>query len=140
VIPDPIDIGSPWKVLPAGIHDASLEEVRMRYATNENRRRLFDGLTRAVAVLRAAGCKAIYLDGSFVGDNSRPGDFDVCWVPVGVDSTKLDPVLLDFSKKRQAQKAKYHGEFFPTTLQSDFLSYFQKDKDTGKPKGIIRLH
>ena len=86
MIPDLVDIGGPWKVLPPGVHDASLEEVRVRYATNERRQMLYEGFKRGFLVLTAAGCTGVLLDGSFVGEKEDPGDFDACWVPAGVDS------------------------------------------------------
>ncbi|MCZ7665176.1 MAG: hypothetical protein M5U22_20615 [Thermoleophilia bacterium] len=73
-----------------------------------------------------------------------PGDFDACWDPGGVDLTLLDPVLLDYSHMRRAQKQKYHGEFFPSVLLADgthtFLEYFQVEKNTGLSKGLIVIH
>jgi hypothetical protein len=61
-----------------------------------------------------------------------------------VNSKKLDPILLNFSNKRKAQKKKYGGEFFPSTFQAApgefFPTYFQMDEHTGKAKGIIRVH
>jgi hypothetical protein len=121
-----------------------LDEVEAIYATNDHRRRLFEGFKRGFASLQHAGCQTIFLDGSFTGENPNPEDFDACWVPMGVDPRKLDPVLLDFSKKREAQKRKYGGEFFPSTAYAQagmfFFNYFQRDKYTGKPKGIIRVH
>lgn len=52
--------------------------------------------------------------------------------------------LLDFTDRRATQKAKYGGELFPADLSADpagtrFLDYFQQDKTTGKPKGIVAL-
>ena len=144
MIPDLIDVGGPWKALPPGVHDASLNDMKNRYATNEHRERLFAGFERAVLNLIEAGCMAIYLNGSFVTENPHPGDFDCCWDPTGVDVDKLDPILLDFSNRRRAQKDKYGGEFFPSSFQAVagefFLSYFQKDKHTGQAKGIVRVH
>ena len=62
VLPDLVDIGGPWKVLPPGVHDASLEEVRLRYATNERRQMLFEGFKRGFLVLTAAGCTVVVAD------------------------------------------------------------------------------
>jgi hypothetical protein len=144
VIPELIDVGGPWKLLPSGIHHASLEEVKIQYATNQHRKELFEGFAQGFGNLRSAGSKGIFLNGGFVGDNPKPSDFDCCWDPTGVEVKKLDPVLLDFSNKREAQKKKYGGEFFPSTFQAVpgefFLGYFQKDKHTGEAKGIIRVH
>lgn len=94
--------------------------------------------------LRSAGCSAVYIDGSFVTSNSEPADFDVCWDETGVNLFKLDPVLLTYEEGRAAQKAKYGGEFFPASViagqsQGVFLEFFQTDKDTGAPKGIVAL-
>ena len=60
-----------------------------------------------------------------------------------MDAAKLDPVLLDFTNRRAAQKRKYHGEMFISSLPADggltFLDFFQRDKATGNPKGIIAI-
>lgn len=144
MIPALIDIGGDWNVLPPGIHNATLENIEKKFASNNHRKLLFDGLKKAVKALSLAGCKTIYLDGSFVTAKTNPGDWDMCWSPVGVDVNKLDPILLDFTDKRKNQKTKFMGECFPSSIGADakgttFLNYFQKDRITGKAKGIIRL-
>lgn len=145
MIPSLVDLGppSPWRVLPPGIHDATFDEIRARFATTPHRVALFDGLVRAADTLAKAGCTVLFVDGSFVTDKPHPGDYDACWDIAGVDPVKLDPVLLDFSGKREAQKAKYLGElFFAQVLRPgefDFLSFFQIEKFSGNPKGILRV-
>lgn len=141
VIPDFVDIGGLWKVLPPGVHDTTLEEVESRFSTSERRKRLYSGFREGVMALCKAGCRKIFLDGSFVTEKTNPGDFDVCWDPVGVDTAKLDPVFLDFSEGRKKQKEMFKGEFFPAHLYADgkhpFLDFFQIDKYTSLAKGII---
>lgn len=143
MIPKAVAISSVWDVLPPGIHDATMEEIEQRFATSDVRRILFEGFKNGVKSLHRAGCATIYLDGSFVSEKTQPGDFDACWDPAGVDHTKLDPVLLDFSQKRKMQKIKYGGEFFPSSARADgtqtFVEFFQIDKYSGNPKGIIRI-
>ena len=134
--------GSPWTVLPPGIHTATLQEVSDNFATNVWRRKLFDGLLLAAGKLRLAGSPAIHLDGSYVTGKPMPGDFDACWDPTGVDPTKLDPVFLDFSQSRAAQKSLFKGEFFPSSMMcvdvgQSFINFFQLDRFTGKRKGIV---
>ena len=58
------------------------------------------GLRAAMVSLKDAGCKTVYVDGSFVTGKERPGDFDACWEEEGVDPTILDPVLLTFDAGR----------------------------------------
>jgi len=143
MIPDFVAIGGPWKVLPPGVHYATLKEVKDHFATNDKREQLFLGFARAVKFLRQAGCQKIFLDGSFITEKTIPGDYDVCWDPTGVDDKKIHPVFLDFSDKRKNQKRMFYGEFFPSTVLADgkniFLDYFQVDKYTGEAKGIICL-
>lgn len=116
------------------------------FGTNRLREKLLDGLYRAAQALKTAGCQTLYVDGSFVTIKDLPDDFDGCWDPVGVIAAKLDPVLLDFSNGRLAQKVKYNGELFISSLRAElqpphrtFLDFFQCDKQTGMPKGIIAL-
>jgi len=141
MIPAFVDIGGPWKVLPPGIHNATLEDVETRFATSDHRKHLFSGFTSGVMALRKAGCHKIFLDGSFVTEKPIPGDFDVCWDPMRVDHTKLDTVFLDFSDRRKKQKERFHGEFFPASWLANgkhfFFDFFQIDKYTGNAKGII---
>lgn len=143
MIPEFTDIGGPWRVLPPGIHDATMAEIEQRFATDEHRGHLFSGFQSGVGALRFAGCRSVFLDGSFVTEKTRPADFDVCWDPAGVDPAKLDPVLLDFSDGRLKQKRKYGGEFFPSSSRAGtawtFLEFFQIDRFTGHAKGIIRV-
>ena len=136
--------GSPWTVLPPGVHPARLDDVESAFATNPWRRDLFDGLVDGAGRLRTAHCPTIYLDGSYVTGKPRPQDFDACWEPSGVDQGKLDPVFLDFSNGRAAQKVAFKGEFFPSSVISadvtaTFLVFFQLDRFTGKRKGIISI-
>lgn len=130
--------------LPPGIHPADWDEIMSRYAINARRRELLDGLGRALRSLKIAGCRAAYLDGSFVTTKELPGDFDACWEVAAVDAGRLDPELLDFSNRRAAQKARYGGELFPAESAAEpagttFLDYFQRDRATGQPKGIVAI-
>jgi len=144
MIPDLIEInGAPWKVLPAGIHSASLSEIKQKFAFNQTRRELYSGLLMALSVLANANVSLVYLDGSFVTEKPIPGDYDACWDAEGVDVSLLDPVFLDFSNKRFAQKRKYQGEFFPAQMGAGhgemFLDFFQVEKYSNKPKGIVLI-
>jgi hypothetical protein len=131
--------------LPPGIHDATWEEIVDRFGFTARRKELLTGLHEALLSLRAAGCRRAYVDGSFVTAKEEPGDFDACWEVAGVDADRLDPVLLTFAAARRAQKERFGGEFFPAEAIADpdgtrFLDYFQQDKLTADPKGIVALN
>lgn len=142
MIPEFTDIG----LLPPGIHWTTIDEVVSKFGFNQHRKKLLVGLKKAIGALKSAGCKEIYLDGSFVTNKEFPNDYDACWFPVGVNPSKLDSVFLDFKNKRAAQKAKYMGEFLVGSMNADsstkglsVLNFFQIDKETGAIKGIIGL-
>ena len=129
--------------LPPGIHHASWSEIVERYGQTPRRRTLLAGLEAGIAALRHAGCRILYIDGSFVGAKEDPGDFDVCWESAGVEGRLLDPILLTFGQRRAAQKEKYQGEFFIAQSAADphgtrYLDFFQHTRE-GVPKGIVAL-
>jgi hypothetical protein len=128
--------------LPVGEHEATWLDVLERFGWNPRRRQLLDGLADAIEVLASAGCRRLWLNGSFVTAKEEPADFDACWDPDGVDLDALDPVLLDLSKGRAAQKARFGGELFPNVAEAGsglvFADFFQVERDTGR-KGIVVL-
>lgn len=129
-------------VLPPGVHVATWAEISERYGYSVHRQKLLSGLKQALESLRAAGCGRVYLDGSFITAKPHPGDFDGCWEVDGVDPEILHPALLIFEDQRALQKAIFSGEMFPAPAPADakgttFLRFFQTQKGTGMPKGII---
>lgn len=133
--------------LPSGIHWIAWDELYTRFGHNEYRRNLLFGMQSGLHSLRQAGCQEVYIDGSFCTYKELPGDFDICYEDHSIDWDWLinnDPILLDFSNRRAAQKTKYLGEFFPFSgiaapPNLTYLEFFQIDKHTGAPKGILGL-
>jgi hypothetical protein len=144
VIPSFINVGGPWEILPPGIFMATINEIKDRYVISDHRKHLFMGFKKGVNELAKAGCKLIYLDGSFITAKPIPNDYDVCWDITGVNPNMLNPIFLDFSNKRKEQRKHFSGEFFPSHFLADgrkvFLEYFQTDRDTGTRKGIICIN
>lgn len=105
----------------------------------------FDGLLRASQDLKFAGCRRIYVNGSFVTTKPIPGDFDACYEITGIDRSVLNPVFFDFRDGRAAQKREYGGEFFPSIAQADrwgrtFIEFFQTLRGTDSRKGILTVN
>ena len=130
--------------LEPGIHRAGWDEFCARFGTNAHRRGLLGGLRRALAGLRAAGCKRVYVDGSFVTAKPRPNDYDAIWDDDGVGMDMLDETLLILGNGRMAQKKKYLGELFPLTdfetgAPSEIMEIFQTDRKTLRKKGIVEI-
>jgi hypothetical protein len=133
--------------LPSGIHFCQWEEFQEKFATSLTRQHLINGLELAMTQLQEAGCRTIYIDGSFVTSKLKPGDFDACWEDSGVDLNYLEsiaPTLSNFALRRAEQKSKYRGEIFPANYPANdfgtaYLDFFQFDTRTSTCKGIIAI-
>jgi hypothetical protein len=128
--------------LPPGEHEATWEEVVRRFGRNAQRQRLLRGLRAALDALACAGCRRVWLNGSFVTAKETPQDFDLCWDPSSVEPHLLDPVLLDLGNKRAVQHAAFGGAVWPADLVVEsgntILTDFQRDdKNDDRPKGIV---
>lgn len=67
-----------YGVLPPGRHPATLNEIEQRFAVNDHRRGLWQGLLRYVAWVKELGFfHRIYIGGGFVSDSEAPKDIDV---------------------------------------------------------------
>ena len=128
--------------LPPGVHPAGWCDVAGCFAGNSHRARRTDGLLAACRNLAGAGCGELILDGSFVTAKLLPGDYDGAWEPAGVDPNRLDSVLLDFTNRRAAMKAKYLGDLFPASFQTAsgvvYRDFFQTDRN-GVEKGVVLI-
>jgi hypothetical protein len=133
--------------LPQGEWECTVQELGVHFGFNAKRKKLLLGLKRIIRVLKKSGCSTIWVDGSFVTEKESPNDIDLLYDEAGLDwdvLSQLEPVLLDMSRSRAAQKAKFGCEAFSAswiaTIHGEpFLSFFQHDR-AGEPKGIVRLN
>ena len=132
--------------LPPGVHWTTWEEFKEQFGTTSKRELMLDGLTEAMTHLKAAGCRAIYINGSFVTNEVKPNDFDACWdIEEDIDFNYLRtnaPALLRFFD-RAGLKSKYKGEIYPSQQPVGnygimSLDFFQRDRDQNR-KGIIAI-
>jgi len=134
--------------LPPGIHEVSLDELEERFAFTVWRKELFENLVRLINDLKNIDCTAIYVDGSFTTTTRIPKDIDVCWEDEGIDYNMVEvvmPILFDFANKRANQQLRYKCDIFPAHFIAEvqgtlYIDFFQKDKSTNNPKGIIKIN
>lgn len=127
------------------MHWAEWSEFVELFGYNFDRERMINGLKLAMEQLKAAGCRTIYINGSFVTREPDPRDFDACYDEETVDFTYLRinaPRLFNYYD-RAGQKAKYRGEIFPSKQPvGDYglnsYEFFQRDRFQNK-KGIIAI-
>lgn len=129
------------------IHLMSWVEFRETFGYNSHRQELLEGMELAIEDLRSIGCKAIFVDGSFITPEELPGDFDLCWEDKGVDILKAYakcPPLFDVGRKFEKMKKRYRGDVVPASHEADwdrginYLGFFMEDRE-GREKGIIRI-
>jgi hypothetical protein len=131
--------------LPPGVHWAEWEEFKERFGYNRRRVLLISGLEMAIQDLQAAGCRVIYINGSFTTSKSDPGDFDGCYDNETVDNNylRVNAPRLFNHYDRAGMKARYKGEIFPSdqpvgNYGENSFEFFQTDRGKNK-KGIIAI-
>ncbi len=131
-------------VLPPGVHDATVGEVRRRFGTGtQARRQLMKGLSAVIARARRARARDLYLNGSFVTSKKEPVDWDAVLVfPVGCNTGSADAIVL---ADRDRIRRDYDGDLFtvseddPELLDHFVSTIFGTDRH-GVPKGLVRIH
>jgi hypothetical protein len=61
-------------LLPPGIHETDLEELREKMGWSRKRQELLEGLEEALELMASCGVVRVYLDGSFATDKDCPND------------------------------------------------------------------
>ena len=129
-------------LLPVGVHHTTWEEFQKRFAITTYRQNLLSGLQKCLAILQLYGCTEIYIGGSFVTDNLKPNDIDVCYNNAHMNWKKFikdHPEFNDSKNGSAIQKAKYQSEFYAFNSYEDYiLRFFQFDKNNN-PKGIVKI-
>lgn len=130
--------------LPPGEHPVSWPHLVAAFGQGSVKRRLAtEGLRQFALVLRAAGGKWLFVDGSFASSRERPNDWDGCFLSGEIDWQTVDPRLRDIRANRDALKADFRCDVFAAeTINREtgkpFRDFFQQER-TGKPKGILVL-
>lgn len=139
-------------LLPPGVHDCTLPEIRMSFTWNAHRLSLFSGLENCItSELHARFVGHIYCDGSFVTDKVDPRDVDLCLDLRSTPGQNQWLGLQYFQTERSRLQSQYHVDFWINVdLQgsNDFSRFFQyvgqktalaKGLQPADTKGILRL-
>ncbi len=114
--------------LPPGRHPATLAEVERAFCYTDERRQLFRGLVRALAALKDAGIRRVYLGGSFVTNARTPRDVDGSYiVEAGVDPEALAGL---FDPAGRSRLLREHGvDFLPDTKAGSLVRLLSRTRD-----------
>ena len=133
-------------LLPLGLHEATISEIRASLGVTERRERLIDGLERFVRIWSDSGfLEYSVIDGSFATDKPEPGDIDMLLVlnVETLSSRQADFRYLAASHgyDRDFTKREFGCEAFIVASQNaldDWLDFFGADRQ-GRRRGLIRL-
>lgn len=130
--------------LPVGLHEASEEEVIIRFGQSTPRREYVMGrLRRWLELARAAGARRFLINGSFVTDKAEPGDVDaVVWLPgdfrAQVEIGKPEAIELETMLRDREPK-----ELFPAHSQEmweGWVGFFNQTREMdGRRKGVVEV-
>jgi hypothetical protein len=134
-------------LLPPGVHETDLEELKEKMRWSHKRRELLEGLEEALELMMSCGVVRAYLDGSFVTDKDRPNDIDGCYDlaedVTSEDLKRLAPIFPPSPSNRTEAKRRFGVDLFPaaaTALGSGqpFLRFFQTDRE-GRERGVLSV-
>lgn len=136
-------------LLPSGVHDCTLEELRLRFGRfqgNDVRGRLFARLAELVAeLMRSRVAVAIVVDGSFVTGKAAPNDIDLLLVlPRGHD-WMADLGAFDYNLLSSLRVRRRFG--FDALVAEDgsrlyqrFVKFFSGTRENpDADKGVLRI-
>jgi hypothetical protein len=142
MIPEFTDAG----FLPVGIHRATIDEFKRRFAKfdrSDRRVRLYERLAVLFSDAKQSSVvRRIVFGGSFVSSSPEPNDFDCILV--------LDPAILHADLRpreynlvsRHAARRIYGGDVIPAIDDSsahlEYLEFFQTTRD-GQKVGILEI-
>lgn len=146
-----------YNLLPAGVHECSIDEIENTFVYNSIRRQIWDSFIDYFNLIKnLSEIESIYIDGSFVTDRESPSDVDIAIEFVS---------LYDWGRLRRAHpelfdeaviKERWHLDYLPCAPQmrswqgTDARDFFQgleaKDiekrgipKETKKGILVVRL-
>jgi hypothetical protein len=145
----PLPILDPDGLLPAGIHDCTLDELRARFGSfqgNDRRPSLFARLEDFLAEVRAAGLvRHILVDGSFVTSKRDPNDIDLILI-VASDhdfSEDLSPSVYNVLSKQRVHRRFGFDMLVAREASVEYqrwTEFFQQVRlEPDRRKGILRL-
>ena len=142
MIPEFTDAG----FLPHGIHRASLDEFKLRFAQfNRSDRRiyLFQQLEKLISDARSSSVvRRIIVAGSYVTAKAEPNDFD-CILIMEFSILAKPLSALEYNLvSRKAARRHYGGDIVPVLPGSEeyfqYLDFFQTNRD-GERVGVVEI-
>ncbi len=145
----PIPLLTSHGLLPVGIHDVTLTEVRERFGVfqgSDHRQRLFMRLAELVAAMQRSGLfEALLIDGSFVTAKIAPNDVDVIAVlRLGHDFERDLPMSEYALVSRTMLARRFRFDIVvverSSAVYKTYVEFFSRERQSPElRKGILRV-
>lgn len=135
-------------LLPTGIHDCTLEDVKARFGRfqrSDRRQRLYRKLAGYVEALKSAEiAQELIIDGSFVTSKAEPNDVDVILVlrsdfPVNEMLRPFEYNLISAKMVRRRFGIDLIVTFKNTHHYQEVVTFFQQVRESPNLKGLLRI-
>ena len=136
-------------LLPAGLHDCTVEEVRQRFgvfAGTDHRVHLFARLQSFINEARASGLVvSLLLNGSYVTAKPDPNDIDLVVVVSGEHDLSADMLPAQYKVVSKKRVKKRFGFDIVAVREggseyADAVAFFQQVRgQPGRKKGLLRI-
>ncbi len=133
-------------MLPEGLHDSNLPEIRQALGFTKRREELIDGLERYLSFLESYSVlDSVVIDGSFVTTEPKPGDIDLLVVPMS--GATADAAYVQLHQELWSNKAEVRDVFgcdaYPvdevgSENYADWFTFFSATPD-GNARGLLRV-
>ena len=131
-------------MLPPGLYDTSLAEIRNSLGFTTRRSGLISGLEEYVSIWNGYGSlEYVVIDGSFTTSKPEPGDIDLILVPQqeALSSNAFGELATRLCYDRRYTQTAFGCEAFFVTGQADldeWLEFFSHDRQ-GNVRGLLKL-
>ena len=136
-------------LLPPGVHDCTLEEIKYRFGTfkqSDQRPRLFNSLVEMIGdVHRSALFASVIVDGSFTTSVAEPNDIDLLLVLHSNHDWQHEPLAEEYNVlSRRRIRGRYKFDAFLAVEDDEsfhgLVEFFGRVRDTpGVRKGMLRI-
>ena len=137
-------------LLPAGVHDCTLMEIKASFTWNRHRQRLYRGFASCFKdELRSRFAASVLVDGSFVTSAEAPNDVDVVLDVTQASREDQKQCLKFWGFNRQRLMSDYRVDLWPNLPgREDMAAFFQGMRardarfaglDEHHRKGILRV-
>ncbi len=133
-------------MLPHGLYDASLPEIRRVFGFSVRRESLIDGLEQCLEHWgRLRVVESVIIDGSFVTAKHEPDDIDLLVVPA--NDRVSGPAFTRLAQELERSREEFREQFgcdpylvdgSDTEIYRQRLSFFSTDHD-GNVRGLLRV-